>query len=226
MNLDLAKLAHLPRPDSPSQTWQRAEGLEIERVRAIDRVVGDLAAYLDVPRGRVFELAQAHAAEAAPGTEAALCHEVLDLLDERERFHVLCDLFMQSTVSGLLDYGHGSAAATLPFAHLASATIVVAEAGPALDFAAWRMARHGLAHGLTLTTAQAVTLPADTFTLVVCLLAQPDPERALGLLDRCLVPGGMIMLGDAWEPYRVVLRGGGYRPLHAGDKTTVHIKPR
>jgi hypothetical protein len=178
-----------------------------------------------VPRTRVFELAQGQASAAGDGA-AALCAEALRLLDERECFQVLCDIFLQNTVSGMLDYGHGSAAATLPLAHLAAATVVLAEAGLALDFAAWRMARHGMKQGLTLKAADAATLPASAFTLVVCLMAQPEPDRTVELLDRWLVPGGMLMLGEAWEPYRPPLQAAGYRPLHEGERSTVYAKPR
>ena len=224
MNLDLAKISRLPKPDNPSAEWQRAEGLEIERVRATDHLVGDLAEFLAVPRGEVFALAQADA-EGSADERARLCGRALAQFAERTYFNLISDVFVRGPVAGLIDYGAGSASTTLPYAHLAGAALVVDAAGLPLSFASWRLARHGVEHAMALETGQARSLPAGAVPLVICWLAQADPVVTLAQLVTWTAPGGLLLLGESWSAWRGALSSAGLTMAHEGGHFTVAAKP-
>ncbi len=224
MNLDLAKITRLPLPDNPSTEWQRAEGLEIERARATDHLVADLAEFLGVLREQVFALAQAEA-DGSIQEPARLCGRALAQLTERTYFNLLSDVFVQGPVAGLLDYGAGGGSVSLPFAHAAGAVLVVDEAGPSLRFATWRMARYGASQAMALDTMQARSLPAGAVPVVLCWLAHADPLASLAKLVHWLAPGGLMLLGDSWTPWRRALAEIGMTLAHEERHFTVAVKP-
>jgi 2-polyprenyl-3-methyl-5-hydroxy-6-metoxy-1,4-benzoquinol methylase len=107
---------------------------------------------------------------------------------------IIAERFHHMAPGNHLDFGSGPGSTSL-FFHRLGWNITLADISTTmLDFARWRLARHGTpATFYDLTSAQLPDQHFDLITACDVMVHVPDPEAPLSELQRALKPGGILV---------------------------------